>query len=193
MLLVALLPAAAVGQEHQHGTDGRPQEQHMMGMKGDSMSQQMTGSGMMMGKSMEMGMMSAMMTVPSPTMILNQSEDLRLGPDQVKDLEALQNQAKIARESRMAQMQEVHTQLSETLSRDELDTEEYESLLQGMADQRVAMHVQDMTLGQQALQVLSEEQRGKLNSEHMQGQMMGAEGMGGHPCKMAGETVSGGQ
>jgi hypothetical protein len=164
----------------------------MMGMTGDSMSHQMTDGGMM-GGSMGMRMMSGMMTGPSPAMILRQSEALRLGPEQVKELEALKNQAQIGRESRMAQMADMHTQMSQALSRTKTDIGEYEALLQTMADQQVAMHVQDMKLGQQALQVLSEEQRGMLTSEHMTGQsMMGAEGMGGHPCSMAGDTDAGG-
>lgn len=197
MLLVALLPAAAVGQEHRHGADGQPQQQQMMGMKGDSMSQQMP-HGDMMGSAMDMrmmsGMMSGMMNGPSPATILRQSETLRLGPDQVKDLEALNNQAQIGRESRMARMAEMHAQMSQALSRAETDIGEYEALLHSMADQQVAMHVQNMKLGQEALRVLSEEQRAKLSSEHMTGHsMMGGEGMGGHPCPMAGETDKGGQ
>ena len=189
MLLVALLPAAAVGQQHRHGEDDQTQQHHTMGMEGDSMTQQMEGGGMM-GHSMGMGMMP--MTGPSPTMILNQSEALHLGPDQVKELEALQSQARIYRESRMSQMEQMHTQLSETLTGDELDSGEYESVLQRVADQGVDMHVQYMALSQQALRVLSEEQRERLSSDGMSHRpMMGAEGMGEHPCPMAGEAMAG--
>ena len=168
VFLVALLPTAAVAQ-HNHGSEGQSGQPQMMG---GEMDMQMMD-----------GMMGGMMTSPSPTMILSQSGPLGLAPAQVRQLEALQAQSMAGREARMTEMHGIHQQMSEMLAGDPVDVDSYEALLRQMADQQVSMHLRALRLGQEALGLLTSEQRTSVRSGGEMGHsMMGSGGMGmGHP------------
>lgn len=164
MLLLALLPSTVMAQ-HQHGSEAQSgQSQMMSGMMGMQMMCEMSGG---------------MMTGPSPAMILSQSGPLGLAPAQVRQLEALQAQSLAGREARMTEMHGIHEQMSEMLARDPVDVDRYEALLRQIADQQVSMHLRDLRLGQEALDLLTSEQRTSVRSGGEMGHsMMGSGGMG---------------
>lgn len=183
------LPAGAFAQGgHQHGQqESRPGQEGAgpmgMGMMG------MHGEAAMMG-----------MAGPSPALILAQREALDLTDDQVASLEALQERAAEAWKADMEAMHALHETLAAELEKPELDLAAYESALEQMADRHVAMAVAMAGTGQEALAILTDQQRSELRvgMRFMRGMMrmrgggpMGSEGeMGGG--MMAGGMMGGG-
>jgi Spy/CpxP family protein refolding chaperone len=76
-------------------------------------------------------------------------------------------------------MKELRGELKEVLGADELDVDRYESVLSRMADAHVAMKVQAARFSQEALGVLTEEQRSKVESSGM-----GMHSRDGKGCQM---------
>lgn len=168
------LPVAVVaqqGQQHRHGQEPEAQAAQMQGMMG-------------------------MMAGPSPGMILRQRGALDLTEEQVRELEALEERLAETRAGHMEAMQTVHQTLAEQTTAPDLDLAAYESTLRSLADQHIAMHVAIARVGQEARQVLTAEQREKLQvgMQFMRGAMMQMmrgrmEGMGsGGMGSMMGQT-----
>lgn len=162
-LLVAGLvvwPAAAAAQQGQPrpGRDQAPdQDRSRMGMMS------MQGHGAMMG----------MMVASNPTMMLRHGEALELTDQQVNRLEALRDQLAQRRTAHMEAMRALHGRMAEQATAEEMDLEAHESALRSMADAAVSMHMDAARVGQEAREVLSPEQREKLEvgMQFMRGSM----------------------
>ncbi len=138
------VPGAALAQgQHEHGDDEKESR--------DMMGQGMMGGGMM-------GMMSSR----GPSMILKQKEALELTEAQVQRLEALQKEVSEAREAHMKEMSPVKKQVGEALEGDKPDLSRYESALKKVADGHVRMQVDMARFSEQALEVLTAEQRSNV-------------------------------
>jgi Spy/CpxP family protein refolding chaperone len=171
VLLVGALsvPGAALAQgQHEHGDD----EKESRGMMGQGMMKQgMMGQGMMSGR--------------GPSMILKQKEALELTEAQVQRLEALQKELSETREAHMKEMSPVKKQVGEALEGDKPDLSSYESALKKLADGHVRMQVDMARFSEQALEVLTAEQRSnvrygmRLKQGMMCGEMMQGGGMMG--------------
>ncbi len=165
LLLVGLLaiPGAALAQGH-HGRRG----QQMMGM---GQGQGMMDAGMMQG-----GMMG-MMTGPTPSHILRQKEALNLTAPQVERLEAIEKEMAEAREAHMKAVMPLKEQVTKALEGDKPDLSRYESALKKLADVHVKMQVDMARFSQQALEVLTAEQRSNVRyGMHVMRDMMGTGG-----------------
>ncbi len=163
LALPGVLPAQSHQQHHPQGQE-KPQQammlrgQGMMGMRGQ-------GHGMM-------GM--GMMTSPGPSMILKQKEALKLNESQVERLEALQKQLAEARETHMEEIAPLRGQAMEAVKGEKPDLSRYESTLKKLAEHHVRMQLDMARLNQEALNVLTQEQRSNVGyGMHRMGEMMG--------------------
>ncbi len=159
-----------------------------------------------------MGMMGQAMGMmgqggPSAAMILGQKEALGLSGEQVGRLEGVERELGEAREAHRAQMGPLHEQLMEAQQAEAPDLERIEGVLERLAEAHVQGHLQMLRRGQQAMDVLTPEQRAnvrygmRLMGEAMRpgmGLMMGSrnpdggmatDGHRSHQCRPApGET-----
>lgn len=149
----------------------------MHGMKGESAGMMRGGMGMMGGMSM---MARSGMRGANPSMLLAQRDVLELTDDQVQRLEELQEKQKGMMKGMHEGMMAVRGQMRDAMDAESPDMEAYRSALEGMADQMVSHHMQRARFQQQVLDVLTPEQREKLQTGmQMMRHMMGDRGMGG--------------
>ena len=154
---------------------GMMQMRHGMGpgMMGGGMG--MMGSGAMMGGRGMMGMMGA-----NPSMLLAQRDVLELTDDQVTRLEELREKQQGMMQGMHKGMMAVRSQMQDAMAADSLDMEAYRNAVEAMADQMVGHHMQMARFREQVLDVLTPEQREKLQTGmQMMRHMMGGQGMGG--------------
>lgn len=152
--------------------------QDTTGTQGDSAPGQRSavpyGYGMMgygmMGGGYGMGMMGS----PAGA-ILAQKDALGLTTGQVARLDSLQQQSSDAWRAHWTLMQGIHEQMGKLSGSKQSDVEQYQKLMQQMASSGAAMHVQIAKLGEEALQVLTPDQRSKLDASWRSG------GWGGMP------------
>jgi len=140
--------------------------------------------GGMMGGTMGGGMMSL---GPTPAYILAQQDALGLTETQTARLDSLQGQVAEARQTHHAKMQDIHQQVSKLRQEEMPDLDRYQQLMREMASTGTAMHVRIATLGQEALGVLTPEQRSKVRYAM---KLMGPYGMTG---MMGRGTMGGGK
>lgn len=173
--LGAPMVATAQGTEEHHPertaqTTQDPAEAQDMGMtdmRATCGKKSMMGGGMkgesMMGGGMK-SMMGQGMKSMSPTALLRQKDELGLDESQIRQLEEIQERWSEAHETHMAGMQPSKTLLKEATSDEGLNIDRYESLLEDWADDYVRDHVLMARLSQEALQVLTEEQRSEARA-----------------------------
>lgn len=152
--------------------DQRPGMMGEKGMMGD-----MHGEDGMMST----GMMHATMTSgSSPGMLLRHREALGIDSAQVERLEALRQEMAGAREPHMEAMRSAHEKARAALEGDDPDFGAYESALREMADHHVGMMVARAQTARRALDVLTPEQRSKLEEmkASMDDKMMEGRGEG---------------
>lgn len=148
-----LMPASLAAQGHQMGKMG------------------MTPSGMMM-QATDMPMMSMPMR-PGPRMLLAQREALDLSDAQVERLEKLEDRMQTAVTEHREEMVALRDQLTALPESEELDIGQYETLLEQAADRRIAMQVERARIGQEAFDVLDDQQRSNVRyGMRMQRMMM---------------------
>lgn len=147
----------------------------MRGMAGDSAGMMRMGPGMMGGGMGMMGMMGA-----GPSMLLAQRDVLELTEDQVARLEELREKQQSMMQGMHKGMMAVRSQMQDVTAADSLDMEAYRKAVEGMADQMVSHQMQMASFREQVLDVLTPEQREKLQTGmQMMRHMMGGRGMGG--------------
>jgi len=156
-------PSARTHREHVLGTP--PMMMHAMQcpMVPGMMMHGHGGMGMgtgMMGMGMMMGMGGGMM---GPAMILGLRETLDLTPAQVGQLEELQRRTQESMRAQMTEVMRAHEEAAQALAGDSPDLGRYEERLQAAARQAVAAHVAMARTGVQARQLLTAEQRGRLD------------------------------
>lgn len=143
------------------------------GMTGGGMGM-MEGGAMMSGRGM-MGMMGT-----NPSMLLAQRDVLELTDDQVSRLEELREEQKGMMKGMHQGMMAVRGQMQDVTAADSLDMDAYRKAVEGMADQMVGHHMQMASFREQVLDVLTPEQREKVQTGmQMMRHMMGGRGMGG--------------
>jgi uncharacterized membrane protein len=180
---VLVLPGSLLDQHEQHHAQ-QQQEKPQQGMMGQGMMGQghgMAGIGMMSG--------------PGPEAILAQKDALGLSDAQVERLKVLVNEAGEAREKHLQEVWPLHRQAQAALAGDTPDLAAYESAVRTAAEHEVALRVLVARQFQQALDVLSPEQRSnvrygiRLMHGMMGGGMMGGmmHGGGTARCPMMGE------
>jgi Spy/CpxP family protein refolding chaperone len=150
-----------------------------------------------------------MMTGASPAVLLQQRESLGLNAAQVARLEALNTRTSESVMPHMQPAMQAHTAAAEILRADAPDFAAYEARLREAADHMVRTHVEMARVAVEARQVLTPEQRTRLDTMRegmMQGMhqrmMQGGQGgmmqgmqMGGGmmmPCMSPGAAPSGG-
>lgn len=187
--VMALVAAPSGAQQHQHGQDDQdaragmmescPMMQgmhgHMMqgmdreGMQG-RMMQGMDREGMqgrMMGGGMMgmMGMMGGAMHT-SPAMLLQASDELELTASQTADLERLKDEGQAEHMEHMQAACAAHGQATTALEGDAPDMDAYASALREAADHMVTGHVAMTRNALEARDLLTPEQREKLEGMH---------------------------
>lgn len=185
--LMLLVATSAAGQAQQQGEmHGKmhadttpaaapcPRAMGGMGMMGMMHGRGMRG--MMHGmKGQGAGMMGA-----NPSMLLAQRDVLALTEDQVQRLERLEEKQKGMMKGMHKGMMAVRSQMQDAMGAESPDMETYRSALEEMADQMVSHHMQMARFQQQVLDVLTSEQREKLQTGmQMMRHMMGGHGTGG--------------
>lgn len=146
----------------------------------------MMGHGTMHGRQGMMGMRRGMgpatmgLMGPGPAMLLSQRDVLELTGDQVARLEELREKKQSMMKGMHEGMSAVRSRMQDVTAADDLDLEAYRSALESMADQMVGHHMQMARFRGQVLDVLTSEQRAKLQTGmKMMRHMMGGRGMGG--------------
>jgi len=137
----------------------------------------MMGYGMMGGPGMMGG--SGMMAGPTPGFILAQKDALGLTAEQVARLDSLQTQSADAWRAHWALMQGIHQQMSQLSGTTNADVDRYGKLMGQMASSGAGMHLRIAKLGQAAVQVLTPDQRARLEEyarSHGRGGMHGGYG-----------------
>jgi Spy/CpxP family protein refolding chaperone len=173
--------AAAPQVAGMHGQD--PNAAGSMGMAqgmmmGGMMGQGMMGSGMMQMMGQGMGMMAT--GGPGATAILRMHDALNLTDDQVKRLEKIQQDLQTTVQPQMAAMMSTQNAAAQALRGDSPDFNAYQQSLQAAANVMVQAHVAMARSQVEARNVLTTEQRQKLQTQGgqmMQG-TMGAYGWG---------------
>jgi hypothetical protein len=160
------LPGMLAGQEH-HERHGQMMEQ---------------GEGaMMMRMGQEHGMMGAgMMMHRGPDFLLEQKEALKLSDEQVQRLQELDDELSALHQAHMSLVMPQRRRASEALHAERPDLDAYESALEAWAAEHVEMQVAMASYWQQALAVLSDQQRSNVHfGLHLLHQMRGemVEGM----------------
>lgn len=192
LVLGAALLLAAPGLSAQGGAMPGQQRGAMQGMQGmmgggggmgmgmggmmQMMGQGMTGAGMM-GSGM-MGMMGqgmGMMTTggPGPVAILSMGDALGLTADQRSRLEAIQTEYGNTMGPLMTQAMDAQRRAADALQGDAPDFDAYKRALREGTDQMIDAHVAMARAAFEARQVLTEEQRTRLQSgmQMIQGMM----------------------
>lgn len=144
--IAMLMPASlmAQGQGHQRG-------QGQMEMAPSEMMQ-----------ATDMPMMQAMPMRPGPRMLLAQREALGLSDAQVERLEQLEDRLQAAVTEHRDEMATHKDQLAALRESEKLDIGRYEELLRQAADRRIAMQVERARIGQEAFDVLDDQQRSNV-------------------------------
>lgn len=146
--------------------------------------------GMMQGMHGQAGMMGGMMGMAGgPTLMLRLQESLELSEDQVERLEVLRDSAQAGMRTHMMRAMQSVSAAGELLSTPAPDLEAYEAALREAADHMVVGHTVAARVAVEARQVLSPEQRERLDlaidmvremrSGMGQGSMMPGMGQGG--------------
>lgn len=141
--MALLTPASLAAQNHQMGQTGMAQGEMTM-------------------HSTDMPMMHAGAATPAPRMLLSQREPLALSDQQVDRLEKLQDRLETAVTKHREAMGPLHEQLAGLREAEKLDVGRYEKLLRQAADRRVALQVERARIGQDALEVLTDQQRSNV-------------------------------
>ena len=174
MVLGASAADAQRGGMHGQMSDSVPS----MGMAQGMMMGGMMGSGMMQMMAQGMGTMAT--GGPGPTTLLRMRHALELTDTQVSRLEEIQREVQSTVQPQMTAMMSSHDAARQALQGDSPDFDAYQRSLQTAANIMVQMHVA-MARGQvEARELLTPEQRERLEtrgSEMMQG-MMGGWGWG---------------
>jgi Spy/CpxP family protein refolding chaperone len=130
-----------------------------------------------------MGMMSMMKDCPMmgamsqrPQAALEHHEDLGLSETQVSRLQALAEQAAPNHSRAMQQMQPLHQEIRQATTGDQFNEAAARAALDRMGDLHTEMGVAMLRTQHQTRQILTAEQRSKL--QEMGGGMMGMQGMG---------------
>lgn len=141
--IALLIPAALAAQNHQMG---------QMGMA--------PGGAMMQGT--DMAMMQSMPMRPGPQMLLAQRAALGLSEAQVERLEGLENRLQTALAKHRDEMATLRDQIAGLRESEKLDIGRYEKLLKQAADRRTAMQVERARIGQEAFELLDDQQRSNV-------------------------------
>lgn len=158
--ITLLTPASLMAQDNPMG---------QMGMDSDGMAMQPT----------DMPMMQSMSMRPGPRMLLAQREALGLSDAQVERLEELEDRLQATVTEHREDMVTLRDKLTALRGSEELDIGRYEKLLQQTADQRTAMQVERARIGQEAFDVLHDQQRSNVRyGMRMQRMMQPGAGMG---------------
>ncbi len=168
------MPEMLSAQSHeQHHPQGQERSQQGMMQQGQGMMG-------MMGQGHGMLGMMGMAAGPGPGMILRQKEALNLNESQIQRLEALEDQLAEARETHMKEVPPLRTQAMEAVKGEKPDLSNYESALKKLAEHHVRMQVEQARFSQQALDVLTPEQRSNVRfGMHLMREMMGGRMMQG--------------
>lgn len=142
---VMALPGLSSAQQSQR-YHGHMQQGMMMNRQGHPMM------GMM---GIEMGMWMQ----PGPRFLLDQKSTLDLSGDQVQQLERLSADWSTTRESHADRVSQLRRQVAETMSGDQPDLGKYQSALQSLANEYVAMQVESARYSEKAVAVLNDNQR----------------------------------
>lgn len=169
LFLALLLTAPA---DAQHGGMGQQQSGQMM--PGMGMMSGMMGAGMMDQHMQMMRQGMGMMATggPGPTLILRMRDVLALSNEQVGDLEEIRDRSQS--ESMSETVMQAHRRAQQALAGDDPDFDAYESALRDAMDDMVEMHVEMARATAEAKEVLTEEQRTRLEEigHGMMGNMM---------------------
>ena len=140
------------------------------------------GTGVLYAQSQEhgMGMMNMMGDCPmmgtaaeAPSAALQHRDTLGLTPDQIAQLESLQEGIAEAREDRMAHMRDVHVEIAEAATGEEFSEGAARDAFRRMGDLHTEMGMEMLRARHESRQVLTAEQR-----EILAGLPSGAMGMG---------------
>lgn len=178
-LLVAVASLSA--QAHEHDPPDQPSEAGGMGGMMQMMGQGMMGGGMMgPGMMQMMGQGMGMMATggPGPAMVLRMGDALNLTEEQRERLQAIQSRFSESAEPLMAAVMEAHRSATSALQGESPDLDAYERALREGADRMVEAHMAMARAAAEARDVLTEEQRGRLQEEGAQ-MMRGMMGPGG--------------
>ena len=163
--LVLLLPLAvsAQGEQEGHGHEMGEQERMHQGM---DMHQ---GMGMHRGMGMHQGMMQGhgmamMMSRPGPGMLLRLQGTLGLTEDQVAQLESMHAEAHEAMQSHQKAAKEARTRAHEAMAGDTPDLDAFESAMLEAAEHNARAMVAMAGVHVSAGEVLTDEQRAKLET-----------------------------
>lgn len=131
------------------------------GMRGGGM-----GAGEMQGmRARGSGTMAGGMMGARPSALLARSASLELSDDQVRRLEELQEKERGMMSGMHVEMSAVRTQLQDVLSAVPLDMDAYRSALETRADVMVGHQMRWARLSQQALEILTTEQRDRWRGD----------------------------
>lgn len=163
--IAMLIPASLTAQGHEMGQMGTAQ------------------SGMM--QATDMPMMQSMPMRPGPRMLLAQREALGLSDAQVERLEELENRLQAAVTEHKDEMATHDGQFAVLRESEKLDIGRYEELLRQAADRRITMQVERARIGQEAFEILDDQQRSNVRyGMRMQRMMQPGAGMpSGHGMK----------
>ncbi len=166
VLMVGMMagPSLLTGQEHHPPESGAASE----AQPGPDMSQMMDmemcmkmmgGQGMMGGEGMMggQGMMGA-----QPATLLGQKEALGLSEPQIERLEALRKRAFESRDRHMSEMSRLGQNISSALAETPPDLDRFETLIGEQAEMHVQTQVGRARLSQEAISILTDEQRSNL-------------------------------
>ena len=175
--LALVVPALAAAQGHGQEQHGQPTERQQ-GMQGQAMMH--GGMGMMHGG---MGMMMAR---PGPGMLLRLEGTLDLSGDQVAELEAMHAEAHEAMQSHHQAARAARERAHEAMMGESPDLDAFEAALQEAARHDVQAMVAMARVHARAGDVLTEEQRARLDTlvqamremHHGEGPMRHGEGHG---------------
>lgn len=176
LLMTAPLSAQQRGMNMQ-GMDGMPGMMGEQMMMGGMMGQGMMGSGMMQMMGQGMGMMAT--GGPGPAMILRMEDALDLTDDQVARLEEIRQEFSGSQQQHMNAAMSAHQNARQALQGGDPDFDAYEEALQEASTHMVQAHTAMARAAIQAREVLTAEQRDRLQEGMgmMQG-MMGEPGTG---------------
>lgn len=169
--VTALLMSVGIGVEaqmHQHeqAQDSASMQMARGMMMGGMMGQGMMGQGMMRMMGQGMGMMAT--GGPSPMMALRLRDELELTAEQVRSLEALQEEVGSHMEGGMMQsMMAAHKNAAEALKGDDPDLDAYRRGLEDLAGMMVDAHVSMARTALEVRAVLTPEQEQKLEEQRM--------------------------
>jgi len=149
------LPAVSLAQ----GMSG-----HHRGWASNTQGAVSQGYGMMGAGVMGYGMMGGqgMMMGPTPGYILAQKDALGLTAEQTARLDSIQRQSAGAWRAHWALMQGIHEQMGQLSGTKPSDVDQYGKLMGQMASSGAAMHLQISKLWQKAVQILTPDQRARL-------------------------------